>query len=76
MKFNFSFPVTCIPNPTKRKVALNGNGANLIYSPKDYLTANLIFEEANNFQKALVKSDQSILRNKKEDSRVSTNYCD
>ena len=38
--------------------------------------AKLIFEEAINFQKALVKRDQSILRNKKEDSQVSTNYCD
>ena len=76
MKFNFSYPVTCIPNPTKVKVALNGNGANLIQSPDDYLTAKVIFKEANIFQKALVKRDQSILRNKKEDSRVSTNYCD
>ena len=40
-------------------------GANLIQSPNDYLTVKLIFEEANNFQKALVKRDQSILRNKK-----------
>ena len=46
------------------------------YSSEYYPTAKLIFEEANNFQKALVKRDQSILRNKKEDSRVSTNYCD
>ena len=35
-----------------------------------------MFEEAINFQKALVKCDQSILRNKKEDYQISTNYCD
>ena len=62
MKFNLSYPVTCIPNPTV-KVTINGDGANLIQSPGDYLTAKLIFEEAINFQKALVKRDQSILRN-------------
>ena len=53
--------------------------ANLIQTPDDYLSAKSIFEEAINFQIALVKRDQSILRNKKEkkeESQVSTNYCD
>ena len=53
--------------------------ANLIQTPNDYFSAKSIFEEAINFQIALVKRDQSILRNKKEkkeESQVSTNYCD
>ena len=52
------------------------SSANLIQSPDDNVTAKLIFEDAINFQKALVKRDQSILRNKKEDSQVSTNCWD
>ena len=31
------------------------------------------FEEANNFQKALVKRDQNVLQNKKEEFQVNTN---
>ena len=76
MKFNFSSRLLASLIPQNLKMGLNGNGANLIQSPDNYLTAKLIFEETNNFQKALVKRDQTILRNKKKDSRVSTNYCD
>ena len=40
------------------------------------LKVKLIFEEAINFQKALIKRDQNILRNKMDDFQVNTNYCD